>query len=79
MKSLNTKRALSAFGIVAILTSPAFAQKRHHVVPANQPAVYNVIPGYDESAGYGMMPGYDRSGGVVDIQHPDRYAAPSRR
>jgi hypothetical protein len=30
MKSLSTKLMLSAFGIVAMLTSPAFAQKLNH-------------------------------------------------
>ena len=64
MKSLNTKLALSALGIVAMLTSPAFAQKRHH---ANQSAIYNMIPGYDES------------GGVVGIADPDRYGIQSQR
>jgi hypothetical protein len=78
MKSLNTKLALSAFGIVAMLTSPAFAQKRHHVI-ADQSAVYNVIPGYDESAGYNMIPGYGESGGVVGIPNPDRYGVQSQR
>jgi hypothetical protein len=79
MKSLNTKLAVSAFGIVAMLTSPAFAQKRHHVTPANQSAVYNVIPGYDESGGYNMIPGYGESGGVVGIPNPDRYGIQSQR
>jgi hypothetical protein len=76
MKSLNTKVLLSTFGIVAMLTSPAFAQKRHHVTPANQSAVYNVIPGYDES---GMMPGYNGSGAVVEIPNADRYGVRSQR
>ena len=66
MKSLNTKLALSALGIVAMLTSPAFAQKRHHVT-ANQSAIYNMIPGYDEG------------GGVVGIADPDRYGIQSQR
>ena len=69
MKSLNTKLAVSAFGIVAMLTSPAFA-KRHHVTPANQSAVHNVIPSYDESGGYNMIPGYGESGGVVGVPNP---------
>lgn len=67
MKSLNTKLTLSALGIVAMLTSPAFAQKRHHVTPASQSAVYNVMPGYDES------------GGVVEIPNSDRYGIQSQR
>jgi hypothetical protein len=61
MKTLNTKLVISAFGIIAMLTSPAFAQKRHHVIRANQSAVYGTIPG-DES---GVIPGYAESGGVV--------------
>jgi hypothetical protein len=79
MKSLNTKLVLSAFGIVAMVTSPAFAQKRHHVTPANQSAVHNVIPGYVESGGYNMIPGYDESGGVVGIPNADRYGIQSQR
>jgi hypothetical protein len=75
MRSLNTKLALSAFGIIAMLTSPAFAQKRHHVVRANQSAVYSTIPG-DES---GAIPGYDESGGVVALPNRDRYGTPSQR
>jgi hypothetical protein len=75
MKSLNTKLLLSTFGIVAMLTSPAFAQKRH-VTPANRSAVYNVMPGYDES---GMMPGYNGSGAVVGIPNADRYGIQSQR
>jgi hypothetical protein len=75
MKSLNAKLLLSTFGIVAILTSPAFAQKRHGT-PANRSAVYNVMPGYDESA---VMPGYNESGAVVGIANPDRYGVQSQR
>ena len=73
MKSLNTKLVLSAFGVVAMLTSPAAAQKRHH---ANQSAVYGTTPSYDES---GAIPGYDQSGGVVELPNPDRYGIPSQR
>ena len=69
MKSLNTKLALSAFGIIAMLTSPAFAQKRH----PNQSAVYSTIPG-DES---GAIPGYDESGGVVAL--PNDHSRAMRR
>ncbi len=91
MKSLNTKLVLSALGIVAMFTSPAFAQKQHHVTPANQSAVYNVIPGYGESGGYNMIPsygesggynmipGYGESGGVVGIPNPDRYGVQWQR
>jgi len=73
MKLLNTKLALSAFGIVAMLTSPAFAQKRHHVIPANHPALYSVVPSYN------MISGYSVSGGVVEIPNPDRYGVESQR
>ena len=75
MNLLNRKVVLSALGIVAVLASPAFAQKRHHVVRANQSAVYSTIPG-DES---GAIPGYDESGGVVALPNPDRYGTPSQR
>ncbi len=67
MKSLNTKLVLSALGIVAMLTSPALAQKPHRVVPANQSAVYNVIPGYDQD------------GRTVAIPDPDQYGIQSQR
>jgi hypothetical protein len=30
MKMINSKLTLSALGVVAMLTSPAFAQKQHH-------------------------------------------------
>jgi hypothetical protein len=60
MKSLNTKLVLSALGIVAMLTSPAFAQKRHRVNYLNQSAVSTAIPGYD------------KDGGVVGIANPDQ-------
>jgi hypothetical protein len=32
MTTLNTRLVLSALGIVAMLTGPAFAQKQHHQV-----------------------------------------------
>jgi hypothetical protein len=67
MKSLNTKRALAALGVVAMLTSPAFAQKQHHLARANQSAAYNVIPGYD------------RDGRTVGIPNPDQYDIQSQR
>lgn len=67
MKLLNTKLALSTLGIVAMLTSPALAQKPHHIVRANQSAVYNVIPGYDQD------------GRTVGIPNPDQYGIQSQR
>jgi hypothetical protein len=76
MKSLNTKLVLSALGIVAMLTSPAFAQKRHHVSYVDQPAVTAPIPGYqsyvNQSAVTAPIPGYDKDGGVVGIANPDQ-------
>ncbi len=71
MKSLNTKLVLSALGVVAMLTSPAFAQKRHHVSYVNQSAVTVPIPGY-QSAVTAPIPGYDKDGGVVGIANPDQ-------
>jgi hypothetical protein len=70
MKSLNTKLVLSALGIVAMLTSPAFAQKRHHVGYVNQSAVSRAIPGYEAVST--AIPGYDKDGGVVGIANPDQ-------
>jgi hypothetical protein len=70
MKSLNTKLVLSALGIVAMLTSTAFAQKRHHVSYVNQSAVSTAIPGYDAVST--AIPGYDKVGGVVGIVNPDQ-------
>ena len=35
MNLLNTKMVLSAIGIVALLASPASAQKRQHVIHVN--------------------------------------------
>ena len=64
MKSLNTKLVLSTFGIVAMLTSPAFAKKPHQVT-------HN-----DGSAAYSVIPGYDRDGAVVGI--PDQTGASQR-
>jgi hypothetical protein len=40
MKTLNTKAILSAFGIVAMLSSPAFAQKPTRQVSQEQSAQY---------------------------------------
>jgi hypothetical protein len=68
MKSFNTKLVLFSLGIVAMLASPAFAQKRHHVTGADQSAVY----GANQSARYNEIPGYDRDGGVVGVPNPDQ-------
>ena len=62
MNLLNTKVVLSALGIVAVLASPAFAQKRQHVTHVNQTDVSNVVPGYDVS---GVVPGYSKGGATV--------------
>jgi hypothetical protein len=67
MKSLDTKLVLSALGIVAMLTSPAFAKRPHQVSHPNESAVYNAIPGYD------------KDGGVVGIPNPDQSGTQSQR
>ena len=59
MNLLNTKMLLSALAIVAVLASPAFAQKRQHVTHLNQSESSKVIPGYD------------RNGTPVAIPDPD--------
>jgi len=67
MKSLNTPSVLSAIVVVAMLTSPAFAQKRQ-TTHVNQTAVSKTVPGYDSRT----IAGYDRDGGVVAIPDPDQ-------
>jgi hypothetical protein len=67
MKSLNTKLVLSALGIAAMLTGPAFAKKSHQVSHPNESAVYNAIPGYD------------KDGAVVGVPDPDQSGAQSQR
>ena len=62
MNLLNTKVVLSALGIVAVLASPAFAQKRQHVTHVNQTDESNVVPGYDVSR---VVPGYSKDGATV--------------
>jgi hypothetical protein len=62
MKSLNTKLVLSALGIVALLTSPAFAKKSHS-------ATHEAT----EATAYGTIPGYDKDGGVVAVPNPDQH------
>jgi hypothetical protein len=59
MKSLNTKLVLSALGIVAMLTSPAFAKKSHSVT--------------HEATAYSTISGYDKDGGVVAVPNPDQH------
>ena len=61
MNLLNTKVVLSALGIVAVLASPAFAQKRQHVTHLNQSESSQAIPGYD------------RNGTTVAIPDPDHH------
>jgi hypothetical protein len=65
MKSLNAKLVLSAFGIVAMLTSPAFAKKSHQAT--HETGIYNAIPGYD------------KDGGVVAVPNPDQLGAETQR
>jgi len=59
MNSFNPKLVLSALGIVALLTSPAFAKKAQHFTQANQSASQT-------------MPGYDSEGATVTIPNPDQ-------
>jgi hypothetical protein len=66
---LNTKMVLSALGIVAVLASPAFAQKRQHVTHSNQSDVSNMVPSYDVSR---VAPGYNKDGATVAIPNPDQ-------
>ena len=69
MNLLNTKVVLSALGIVALLASPAFAQKRQHITHANQSDVSSVVPSYDTSR---VVPGYDKDSATVAIPNPDQ-------
>jgi len=69
MNLLNTKVVLSVLGIVAMLASPAFAQKRQHVTHVNQTDVSNVVSGYDVSR---VVPGYSKDGATVAIPNPDQ-------
>jgi hypothetical protein len=63
MNSLTMKVVLSSLGIVAMLTSPAFAKKPHQVTHNNNgSAVYNAIPGYDRDGGVVGIPNLDQSG-----------------
>ena len=70
MNLLNTKVVLSALGIVAVLASPAFAQKRQHVTHASQSDLSSRVPGYDAS---GVVPGYNKDGATVAIPNPDQH------
>jgi len=69
MNLFNTKVALSALGIVAVLAGPAFAQKRQHVTHVYQSDVTSVAPGYDVSR---VVPGYSKDGATVAIPNPDQ-------
>ena len=68
MNLLNTKVALSALGIVALLASPAFAQKRQHVTHY-QSDVSSAMPGYDAAR---VVPGYSKDGAIVAIRNPNQ-------
>jgi hypothetical protein len=75
MKSLNTRLVLSVLGIVAVLTSPAFAKTPHpsqqHMTsdPAPQTrGIYNMVPNpygpanrYDPAGTGGGSFGYNQS------------------
>ncbi len=70
MKSLNAKLAISALSILAMLASPAFAQKAHRhlsqqratdpVDPSGR-GLYDVVPPVDPSGRgiYNMVPALD--------------------
>jgi hypothetical protein len=72
MKTLNTKVALSALAIVAVLSSPALAKSHHQASQDNSAATYNVAPGNE-------IAGYDSEGGVVGVANPDQYGLQSQR
>ncbi|MFZ1148893.1 MAG: hypothetical protein WAR76_04065 [Xanthobacteraceae bacterium] len=59
MNLLNMKVALSALGIVAMLASPAFAQKRQDVTHPNRTDVSKAIPGYDKNGATLAIPDPD--------------------
>lgn len=60
MNSLNPKVALSALGIVAVLASPAFAEKRQRVTHVNQSEISRAIPGYDQNGATVAIPDPDQ-------------------
>jgi hypothetical protein len=68
MNLFNTKAVLSALGIVALLASPAFAQKRQQVTHYQSDAS-SPIPGYDAAR---VVPGYNKDGAIVAIPNPDQ-------
>ena len=68
MNLLSTKAMLSALGIVALIASPAFAQKRQHVTHY-QSDVSGAVTGYDGSR---VVPGYNKDGAIVAIPNPDQ-------
>jgi hypothetical protein len=59
MNLCNTKVLLSAFGIVALLASPAFAQKRQHVT-------------HYQSNVSSAVPSYNKDGAIVATPNPDQ-------
>jgi hypothetical protein len=63
MNLVNTKVVLSALGIIAMLASPALAQKRQHVTHAPS------VVGDDASR---VIPGYNKDGATVAIPDPDQ-------
>jgi hypothetical protein len=62
MKSINVKLVLSALGIVATLTSPAFAKKAHQVSTDSGASAYSAIPGYSKDGDVVGIPDPDQSG-----------------
>jgi|GEM_PF-6646695 hypothetical protein len=70
MKVLGTKTMISALALVALLTTPALAAKRHQPIQDAAVAGY-----YDANA----IPGYDSQGNVVAVPNPDQYGAVTQR
>jgi hypothetical protein len=60
MKSLHIKLALSALGIVAMLASPALAQKSQRATYPNQASSSQTIPGYDSNGQTVAIPDPDQ-------------------
>jgi hypothetical protein len=60
MNSFNTKMLLSAVGVVALLSSPAFAKTARQATTDSQLSSSQTIPGYDAD------------GATVAIPNPDQ-------
>ena len=60
MKTLNVKLVLSAVGIAALLTGPAFAKKAPRANQDTQTTVSQTIPGYAADGTTVAIPDPDR-------------------